>query len=130
MLLCYVYGLDILFYVFWFFYECKMFRKLIKWSGVVFGGFVYYGGVVVFLFIFFFRNWDILWRCRLIFIYFKFLEEIIEVDFYVVLLFGFGKFLFNLNFVFFDSYFLGSFIVVYMKSVNDIMLMIGVRFYI
>lgn len=84
----------------------------------------------MFLVIFFFRNWDILLRCELIFIYFKFLEEIIEVDFYVVLLFGFGKFLFNLNFVFFDSYFLGSFIVVYMKSVNDIMLMIGVRFYI
>lgn len=129
MLLCYVHGLDISLYVFRSSHECKLFRKLTKWSGAAFGGLAHYGGVAVFLVNSFFRNWDILLRCRLIFIYLKLSEETTEVDLYVVLLLGFGKSLFNLNFSLSDSYLLGSPIAAHMKSVNDIMPMIGARFY-
>ena len=60
MLLCYVHGLDISLYVFRSSYECKLFKKLTKWSGAAFGGLAHYGGVAVFLVTSFFRNWDIL----------------------------------------------------------------------
>lgn len=129
MLLCYVHGLDISLYVFRSSHECKLFRKFTKWSGAAFGGLAHYGGVAVFLVTSFFRNWDILLRCKLIFIYLKLSEETTEVDLYVVLLLGFGKSLFNLNFALSDSYLLGSPIAAHMKSVNDIMPMIGARFY-
>lgn len=122
MLLCYVHGLDISLYVFRSSHECK-------WSGAAFGGLAHYGGVAVFLVTSFFRNWDILLRCKLIFIYLKLSEETTEVDLYVVLLLGFGKSLFNLNFALSGSYLLGSPIAAHMKSVNDIMPMIGARFY-